>query len=171
MSYGSHPLNPVFDDVGRQICRWCHSVVAPQKRGGNRKLFCTQRCAQESSRQRKIARGRCLGCPGVARKGMQHCQPCSDRQRVNGRWKTFSTTQADMAAMLDKQGHACPLCDAPISLEAAHIDHDHRCCPGQNSCGHCIRGLLCPKCNQTLGFFEGRARKSGWLDRALRWIE
>jgi hypothetical protein len=34
-----------------------------------------------------------------------------------------------------------------------HVDHDHACCPGTRSCGKCIRGMLCNRCNTGLGMF------------------
>lgn len=34
------------------------------------------------------------------------------------------------------------------------VDHDHKCCPGQYSCGKCIIGLLCRNCNAMLGQYQ-----------------
>lgn len=45
-------------------------------------------------------------------------------------------------------GLRCELCDAEEHLV---IDHDHRCCPNNGSCGDCIRGVLCRSCNTALG--------------------
>jgi hypothetical protein len=33
------------------------------------------------------------------------------------------------------------------------IDHDHTCC-GRRSCGACIRGVLCQRCNTMIGYVE-----------------
>lgn len=40
------------------------------------------------------------------------------------------------------------------SEQSFAIDHDHQCCPGTESCGRCIRGLLCQYCNLSLGHYE-----------------
>lgn len=56
--------------------------------------------------------------------------------------------------MLDRQGHRCAICPAALDRSSAHIDHDHGCCPGVYSCGTCIRGLLCARCNLGLGYFR-----------------
>ena len=34
------------------------------------------------------------------------------------------------------------------------VDHDHRCCPGNFTCGKCIRGALCRRCNIAEGLFN-----------------
>lgn len=63
-------------------------------------------------------------------------------------------------------GCVCAICSTtlPVSAHAGTtttIDHDHRCCPGPNSCGTCVRGLLCMTCNVRLGAIE-KAIETGW---------
>lgn len=53
----------------------------------------------------------------------------------------------------------CELCHERFSIgedgrRNAVIDHDHRCCSGPNSCGHCVRGVLCHRCNHTIASLE-----------------
>lgn len=67
----------------------------------------------------------------------------------------YGLTAATYEAMLVEQGYRCAICPAsPGSEEVFHVDHDHACCPGPRSCGACIRGLLCSRCNLGLGCFR-----------------
>lgn len=62
----------------------------------------------------------------------------------------------EYVALLEKQGGCCAICgtDSPDitgKFKQWCIDHDHACCPGLYTCGKCIRGLICRKCNFALG--------------------
>lgn len=59
----------------------------------------------------------------------------------------------------------CEACGSPAS--PPHVDHDHACCPGNYSCGGCLRGVLCPSCNIALGWLERRNKRSDQLEQYL----
>jgi hypothetical protein len=57
-------------------------------------------------------------------------------------------------SLLDAQGYVCATCATPwdYNQQTFSVDHDHSCCPNPaKSCGECIRGLLCQRCNMALG--------------------
>lgn len=63
-------------------------------------------------------------------------------------------TLADYDRVLSEQGGGCAICrstDPGFGRTSFVIDHDHGCCPGEITCGACLRGLLCFRCNLLLG--------------------
>ena len=77
----------------------------------------------------------------------------------------YGMTVEDYDALLSLQGGSCAVCDtAPPEGKRLHVDHDHACCPGERSCGQCVRGLLCGPCNRLLGWVE---RRRETIDRYL----
>lgn len=80
----------------------------------------------------------------------------------------YGMTVEDYEAMLAEQGGVCAVCERPPKTgRRLAVDHDHACCPGEGSCGKCVRGLLCTTCNTWLGFYENRE----WRDMADRYLE
>lgn len=83
-----------------------------------------------------------------------------ENQRRHGRRyqikSKFGITLEDWDRILVEQSGRCYLCSRPLQggRTDIHIDHDHDCCPGRKTCGKCIRGLACQKCNQGVGQFD-----------------
>jgi hypothetical protein len=67
----------------------------------------------------------------------------------------FGIDVGDFVRMQDEQGGVCAICgDTNTNGKALSVDHDHECCPGDRSCGACIRGLLCAHCNFAVGMMR-----------------
>lgn len=68
--------------------------------------------------------------------------------------KKYNITPKQYEDMLMRQNYKCAVtgCGTSAFTETLAVDHDHSCCPENGrSCGNCIRGLLCSRCNMTLG--------------------
>lgn len=72
--------------------------------------------------------------------------------------RTFNLTLENFDLMLKNQEGKCKLCK-DVLLKTPCVDHDHSCCPGKNSCGNCIRGLICFSCNTALGNMKDSVEK------------
>lgn len=74
-----------------------------------------------------------------------------DRYRV----ARYGLTPEAFAALLAGQGGGCAICMTGTPARGWHVDHDHACCPTvARSCGRCVRGILCSRCNKALGAFK-----------------
>lgn len=58
--------------------------------------------------------------------------------------------------LLVQQEFKCGLCHVGFENQRIVIDHDHKCCKGTYACKKCIRGLLCYRCNQVMGFVDSQ---------------
>jgi hypothetical protein len=60
----------------------------------------------------------------------------------------------------------CAICGS--SDETLTIDHDHSCCSNRESCGECVRGTLCQRCNRVLGIIKD---DTNLLRSALQYLD
>ncbi|WP_084518142.1 endonuclease domain-containing protein [Microtetraspora niveoalba] len=82
--------------------------------------------------QRKLPRSRCRLCLGIETRAEKHR-------------RSF----LEILTLFEYQNYTCATCvNRHTDDNGLHLDHDHRCCPKKGeSCGKCIRGLLCWTCN------------------------
>ena len=79
---------------------------------------------------------------------------------VRSQLRRYGLTAVAHDALLARQRGVCAICSLPGAASGSGraarlcVDHDHRCCSGNRSCGKCVRGLLCRSCNAGLGQFK-----------------
>lgn len=94
------------------------------------------------------------------------CKDCTD---IKQRASAFGITVQDLQKMYIDQDFRCAICREPCEVyKNLSIDHDHKCCSSRaRSCGKCVRGLLCAKCNHGLGSFRDNPE---FLRRAIVYL-
>jgi hypothetical protein len=108
-----------------------------------------------------VAKGLCRNCYKAL------CDKRLPKERLSARWRkadlkhTFGLTPEQVAEMRQRQGDKCGMCGQPFGADRMtrpHVDHCHT--TGQ------IRGLLCFRCNTSLGAYEKyRALAEAYLSR------
>lgn len=136
------------DNQGRKMCTWCGEWKPEGEFGG-----------------------RATNPDGLERQ----CKVClrnrTRRARMRRRLKQYNLTAERWAQMVEDCHGQCPACHRPMAEKDMAIDHDHSCCPGRNiSCGKCVRGIICHRCNLGIGYFlddpEMMREVANYLDRA-----
>ena len=92
---------------------------------------------------------------------VKRCQEHPEEYRNNWLMDKYNQTLDQYDGMFKKQKGCCKICgNTEIVVDKRTgepkplcVDHDHNCCPGEKSCGECIRGLICCRCNVGLGYF------------------
>jgi hypothetical protein len=101
-----------------------------------------------------------------------YCRPCQNskanesRMRLHGGARHYHLRRRygigadDVLEMLRRQWFHCPICVCRLTLETAHVDHDHRT--------RQVRAVLCFNCNGGLGQFKDDPES---LRRAAEYVE
>ena len=79
-----------------------------------------------------------------------YCKSCANTIGHTSNIKRYGISPEQYIDMSNAQNNVCKICGSADSKRLS-VDHDHSCCPNSSSCGKCIRGLLCHRCNKTLG--------------------
>ena len=69
--------------------------------------------------------------------------------------RTYGISLSDYDAILAAQGGVCPLCRHAKGISAPlQVDHDHRMEKNGKPTRKSVRGLVCGRCNNRLGWVE-----------------
>lgn len=126
------------------------------------------KCGEEKALEDYYPReGRCKTCKSEYQRSRKNTHNTSSEYRKSYRntvtgqrsikntqlWMRYRLSIEQYDAMMETQNNSCAVCKRHQSefVKSFAVDHDHACCPGKNSCGECVRGLLCVNCNMALG--------------------
>ncbi len=161
-------------------CKECRKASSLKShRGGKRKPQCTFNGCETPNYAGGLCkmhyeRNRRTGTPNLVNFGREsyNGQPY-EKVRANHLRLRFKLTMEQYKEMA-KDG--CEICGKQgLPHKQLHVDHDHNCCPvpkypdgsskHHKTCGKCIRGVLCDRCNGNVGLYEKGKLREEYPDR------
>lgn len=106
---------------------------------------------------------------GKSKQKESYCIQCKKFMGTERVLKKYGLNVDTYMAIYNSQNGVCLICKNPEhSNKRLAVDHDHSCCSGASSCGKCIRGLLCSRCNKTLGMVQDNIE---YLQNMIKYLQ
>lgn len=150
-------------------CPTCETPFVPTR---DYAIYCGSKCAGRAGARRRLGiaarpvKRACWWCdePFQSDDFRRICCPGDCVRIAKSLWDVrdkYGISRDDYKRMWRQQGGKCACCDEPQTgrYRRLAVDHDHACCPGEQSCGQCVRGLLCSGCNNMLGCARDSAKR------------
>lgn len=143
-------------------CKYCRvgSAIKSQ-RGGN-----VKKCSVSECETHHYAKGMCRNhyTRWMRHGNLESLNDIVEEQKTYKYAKQDLTYRRDymlmykyklsMEQFLEMSKDGCNICGG-TQERTMQVDHDHNCCSGEGAtCGQCVRGVVCNRCNQTIGKYE-----------------
>ena len=138
-------------------CKQCMSDKVLEYRGGRvyKKMRITSTHKQCRLCENMKPKSEYASRDGKSRRTETYCKECRKFMGHERGIEKYGLDLDSYMKMFSEQNGVCKICDRPeMDGRRLSIDHDHSCCAGASSCGKCIRGLICFKCNSALGMVQ-----------------
>jgi uncharacterized OB-fold protein len=110
--------------------------------------------------------GHCIRCKRQQQAKLRQRPEAKRKKQIYKRKFRYNLSEQDVRRLLFLQKGLCAICSVKLTKFA--VDHDHKCCPFEVTCGKCVRGLLCNECNTALGMMNDDTSR---LRSAITYLE
>lgn len=91
---------------------------------------------------------RCKKCMSDYKKVTRAKPDQKEKSKLYGIKYKYNLSPEEYYELISGGCHSCG------SHDRIAVDHDHSCCSGKTTCGKCIRGVLCRRCNTVEGILK-----------------
>ena len=123
-------------------------------------MYHYNRTPEQKEYQRNKSKLKRLQNPDARRARQRELYALKPKRQAEAQLKyKYGLTQEQWNAKFGLQDHQCACCGTKDPVKSWCVDHAHSCCPGQRSCGKCLRGIVCHPCNTMLGMARDTIKK------------